>query len=449
MEDLIMPYDSESEAGVLGYLTTLEDMEEDVFDLLFDNCFYCKDTTEVWHCIKELREKDQEVNIFTVTALLKGKGYAGGGVPPFLLRNNVVSKETAVWAVEKLHRKAQERSLIEAGYKLIQLGQYNTKHTDKQKDGNELEKEATALLNKLTYQTVLENYTTSEQLFEQVYNEIPQEPIMLPGITTGFMELDWILGGWQEKNLIYVGGRPGTGKTAFILNSCYQASKHKKKLPGKFLFYSLEQSNKQLAHRLMAIASSTEISTADVRRGSLEKEQREDLQKIKDKLKSLPILWKYPRDKSFANFERTVATIMKKEQLAGIIIDHIGHFTFPATNETEKTLKVAHGLQGLTMKVDCPVIALTQLNRECDKRVNKKPCISDLKQSSAIEETAYIVLLLYREEIHDPDTEKQGMITVIVAKNREGVCGELDLQFDKQTLTILDPEKDGYDGTPF
>lgn len=442
-----MPYDSESEAGVLGYIATLEDAEEDVYDLLFDKCFHCADTTEVWHCIKELKQKEQEVNLFTITALMKEKGYAGGGVPPFLLRNNVVSRETAIWAVEKLHRKAQERAIIEAGYKLIQLGQYNTKHVDKQKEGNELEKEVTSLLGGLTYQTALEDYTTSARLFEKVYSEIPKEPVLLQGVTTGFMELDWILGGWQEENLIYIGGRPGTGKTAFILNSCYRASK--KPLNGKFLFYSLEQSEKQLAHRLMAIAGSTDFSTADIRRGSLEKEQWEDLQKIKERLKALPILWKYPKDKSFATFERTISAIMKKEKLAGIIVDHIGHFTFPAANETEKTVKVAHGLQALIAKVGCPIIALAQLNRECDKRVNKKPCIADFKQSSAIEETGYIALLLYREELYDPDTEKQGLITVIVAKNREGVVGELDLQFNKQTLTILDLEKEGYDGTPF
>lgn len=447
MEDLLMPYDSESEAGVLGYITTLEDTEDDVFDLLFDSCFYCADTTEVWHCIKELKQKEQEVNIFTVSNLLQGKRGTEGGVPPFLLRNNVISRETAIWAIEKLHRKAQERAIIEAGYKLIQIGQYNTKHIEKQKEGDELEREAVALMGKLTYQTALEDYTTSEDLFQTAYNEIPAELQLLPGITTGFEDLDWLLGGWQEKNLIYIAGRPGMGKTAFVLNSILQTSK-KSNFQGKFLFYSMEQSLKQLAYRCFAI-SSKDISTLDIRRGNLDKVQREELARLILRLKKLPVIWKEPKDNSFKSFERTVNTIVRKEKLAGIVVDHMGQFTYPAANETEKAVKVAYGLQQMCRVLGCPIIALSQLNRDCEKGVNKKPNMSHLKQSSALEETGWIVLLLYRDEYYNPDSEQQGVLTVIIAKNKEGACGEVDLSFNKNTLAVLNLEKEGYNGSPF
>lgn len=282
--------------------------------------------------------------------------------------------------------------------------------------------------------------TSSKDLFSDVI--IPEELQGLAGVSTGFYELDAITGGWQEANLILIAGRPGMGKTAFVINSILRVAKDKR-LDGKILFYSLEQSKQQLAYRCLSIMDNKK-SILDIKKGNLDYADRQRLQGIREELKNLPVIWYEPMDNSFSEFERVIKRTIKKEKISAIFIDHIGQFSIEkSSNLFDEMSKIAGALQNFCRVINIPVIALTQLNRGVENRTCKKPQLSDLRQSGRLEETAWIILFLYRDEYYNQEDGNEGEFTIIVAKNKDGPCGEFNLMFNKNTLTIKENEADG------
>lgn len=433
------PQNKEAEFEVLGCLiNNSSDPDNDIFDMVTEDDFYGLHNKAVYQAVKHLRDNNQEVNHFTVMNLLKQRKDLDGQVINSSLFGYAHYKEAAIFFINQLKQKTLERKLIEVGDKIALLGQKNEINSDKKLTKEELREKFEQLITEIDKtDNRPQEPITSEELFESVI--IPDKLQDIPGITTGYKDLDYITGGWQKSNLILIAGRPGMGKTAFIINSLLTAQK-KQKIKGEFLFYSLEQSKEQLAYRCISIQDDNK-SILDIRRGNLTSADYKRLQTIKEDFKKLPIRWYKGKTNSYSEFERVVKKSIKKHDICAVIIDHAGQFSVEkVTNSTEEMKIIGTKLQQLCEEINLPVIALAQLNRDVENRQCKKPQLADLKYSGKLEEAAWIIIFLYRDEYYNPDDGNNGEFSVIVAKNKDGPLGEVILNFHQSTLTIYEKE---------
>jgi len=281
---------------------------------------------------------------------------------------------------------------------------------------------------KITEQRITSDYRDIEQVLNDTMNDIDswyKTKKIVTGIPSGFNELDETLTGFHGSELIIVAARPGMGKTAFALNVMnHVAIKHKQPV----LFFSLEMPATQLGMRMLCIESM--IDSQRVRTGHIDQDEFKKLFTVSSKLSKSPI---YIDDSPSANILEIRAKarrLAQKEQLGLIIVDYLQLIT--SLSRMDRHLQIAEIsrlLKQLARELNVPVIALSQLSRAVESRADQIPTLSDLRESGAIEQDADVVMFIYREEKVKKDTEKKGIATIIVAKQRSGPIGDIDLRF--------------------
>ena len=261
----------------------------------------------------------------------------------------------------------------------------------------------------------------------------------LSGVTSGYGVLDEYTAGWQKGNLIVLAARPSMGKTQLALNFAVNAAKSEEKTP--VAVFSLEMGRKELAMRLLSMVSN--VSLRKLRTGNLAENEWTALGIGMGELAELPI---YIDDSSSLNVLelRTKARRLKKDKNIGfIVVDYIGLMETEANVERHEGIsRISRSLKGLSKELDIPILVLSQLNREVDKRQDKKPILSDLRESGAIEQDADLVLFILRPEFYgikdDQGREQDGLAEIIIGKQRSGPTGSVYLHFDKQYLKFED-----------
>lgn len=253
----------------------------------------------------------------------------------------------------------------------------------------------------------------------------------LSGISSGFYYLDMILhGGFHRSDLIILAARPSMGKSALSLGIAHYIAASLR-LP--VCFFSLEMSKEQLALRLLSVE--TRIETAYLRTGRISNNQWEDLTRGIELLTSTPIYIDDTPSLSVSEIRSLARQVeLKNDGSLGLIaIDYLQLIAGDNDeNRARELAKITRSLKGLAKELNVPVIALSQLNRSVESRTNKRPMLSDLKESGSIEEDADLVIMLYRDEYYSPDTPERGIAEVIVAKHRNGSTGTVKLLFDQQ-----------------
>jgi len=443
----IFPHDTDAEIQVLGSILKSDEMEDTVFYNLSLDDFYSIGAKKVYEAIMELKKQNNPVDTFTVTNYLQEKiGIPETQAISQFLFGEYHSFEVAEYFLNKLKQKAYERKLILLGEQIKKLGQWNDTHKEKDKQKNEttLQLEAENLFRQLEVGRIEQDEYTSNQLFLEIKREIPEELVFLPGITTGFPSLDLFTGGFQKSNLIVIAGRPGMGKTALAVNSILLASDHRKEDDGYFIFYSLEQSIQQIAFRCLTILDNN-TTLLDLKRGNLSVEKRKQIMTLADKLRKLPVIWYNPKNRDYNYFESKIRRKVRDNKILGIYIDHLGEFFLPGyeRNKYAEVSEIITRLQSFCRELDIPIVTLMQLSRKVEDRQDKKPTMADLRESGRIEESAWVVLLLYRDEYYKKEkSEKPGILTVIADKNRDGETGTVELNFNKKSLRIFEQSKE-------
>lgn len=450
MDNSLLPYDSDAEYEILSCCLNVEDGQEDIFYHLNEEDFYTIGSQRVFKAISILK-KDNDLNHCTL------RNYLNGDVEGLAVFSNVIHNyygtEKAKFFLNKLKQKSFERKLIILGDKIQELGKWNQKFRDKEsfKDTTSLQAEIEKLYRSLDAGVIEDDCINSNQLFLELKYKIPETPVLMSGITSGFTCLDNIIGGFQKSNLIYIAGRPGMGKTAFVVNSLLRAADEMKNSDGQFIFYSMEQSIEDIAFRCLSILDDT-ITPLNAKRGRITTEQRENINKLLDKMRKLPVLWFDVNDRDYNKFEAKIRRQMRNNKILGVYVDHMGQFCLPGYEKSKynEVSEIATRLQVFCKEINAPLICLSQLSRDIEKRNCKIPMLSDLRESGRIEETAWIVMFLYRDEYYNPDSENKGEIKVIVAKNRDGCTGEVNLRFNKKSLRVYEERKENelYD-TPY
>jgi replicative DNA helicase len=374
--------------------------------------------------------KKLPVNIFSLNDFLKETGCLNkiGGTKVLLeLLNQIPNLVYLEEYIQLIQDKFLRRTLINLGYEAINSA-YIT-NIPLEKILNDFEKKSFALTNELTKE---KQFTTAE-LFSTVFLELKQKALKpdLPGIASGFYDLDSLTQGFQKSDLIILAGRPSMGKTAFVLNLTENILKHYK-LP--VIFFSLEMSKEQLIYRLLA--NETGISQTRLKLGNLYKEDWYELKKSIQKYSQLPFFIDDQPNLTTLNIRSRIKKILFEQNKIGlIIIDYLQllvNSKSKSENRVQEISQITRTLKNIAKEFQIPIIALSQLSRNVENRVNKRPVLSDLRESGSIEQDADLVLMLYRENYYNSTIKKNENITpaeLIIAKHRNGPLGIVDLLF--------------------
>ena len=276
-------------------------------------------------------------------------------------------------------------------------------------------------------------------------NEIAKKGSSLLGASTGFKDLDRKLQGLQDGDLIIVAARPSMGKTALSMNIVENFIVNKD-IPGGILVFSLEMPAEALTTRLLA--SNARIDQQKVRAASMNKEELNKFMESSSRLKDLPL---YVDDSSMLSpmeLRARARRIARQEPngLSLIVVDYLQLMQIPGSqeNRVNQISEISRSLKMLAKELNIPVIGISQLNRAVDQRPNKKPIMSDLRDSGAIEQDADVILFIYRDEVYNEDSEHGNKAEIIIGKQRNGPIGKVSLTFLKEFTRFEDFAVDSY-----
>lgn len=248
------------------------------------------------------------------------------------------------------------------------------------------------------------------------------------GIPSGFTDLDELTNGFQPADLILLAARPSMGKTAFALNIAANAA-----LTGiSVALFSFEMSKAALARRLLV--SQARLDSAKLQNGTLTADEFGELIAVADELSRLKIYIGDLADTSIAQLRSNARRLKLEHDVDLIIIDYLQLMTGDGENRQQEISAISRSLKGLAQELDIPIIALSQLSRQAELRADKRPLLSDLRESGALEQDADMVMFLYREDYYDHESEKANVAELIIAKNRNGATRTLNLYFDRACM---------------
>jgi replicative DNA helicase len=268
------------------------------------------------------------------------------------------------------------------------------------------------------------------EVFEATEQAVKEERLLM-GIPTGFHELDNLLNGLNKQRFIIVGGRPAMGKSSFLLNIALHAARL-----GKRVFYwTGEMSATDNAIRLMS--GETGIKAKDIQSGNLDLDEWRLFVEATGKLADLP-LWIDPTPGITP--QQLKARLIRQQILHGvdlIIVDYLQLMTSGGENRVQEVSRISQALKGFSKTFNVPVLAAAQLSRELERRQDKRPMLSDLKESGSLEQDADVVAFIYRDEVYNPESEYPNQAEIIVAKHRQGATDTVSLYWDRVTTRFL------------
>ena len=433
-----LPHNFLAEKIVLSSLLLDSQMIELAIRKLPIDAFYFKNHQEIYKAILLLYQKEEKVDALVLTTFLKTNGLLEkiGGLP--LLRtllNELPELINVNEYMELLYDKYVRRTLIKLSYKTINSAYMTNISLENTIQVLELE-----IFNLLT-ETKNTDILGSTELFHKVFLDLKQRSLKstTSGILTGFYDLDLITQGFQNSDLIIIAGRPSMGKTAFSLAIMLNVIKTIN-LP--VLFFSLEMSKEQLIYRLLS--QEAEINSRKLRSGSLSNQDWEQLLKCIKNFSDLPLFIDDTPNLTIQEIRVKIRNIIFKHSKIGlIIIDYLQlmqNSNSKTENRVQELSQITRLLKNLAREFNVPIIALSQLSRNVEARVSKKPVLSDLRESGSIEQDADLVLMIYRDSYYN---ESDNNITeIIVAKHRNGPIGTVSLNFDSEFTKFSNIERD-------
>ncbi len=422
------------EEAVLGALMLEKEALNEVIDILKPESFYKEENKKIFSAIQKLFEQTQPVDILTVTQQLKKTGeleLVGGPYYITRLTNRVASSANAEFHARIIAQKFIQRELIRVSGEI-----YNEAFEDTS-DVFELLDKAESNLFGITQSNIRKKYDEMSSLLYEAVKEIDKARKSdghLTGVPSGFTQLDRVTAGWQKSDLVIVAARPGMGKTAFTLSMARNMAVDFKK---PIAVFSLEMSSIQLVNRL--ISSETDLSAEKLRRGQLEEYEWQQLQTKITPLSAAPLFIDDTPALSIFELRAKCRRLKSQYDIQAIIIDYLqlmqsGTDSKNGNREQEISM-ISRSLKSIAKELEIPVIALSQLSRQVETRTgSKKPQLSDLRESGAIEQDADLVLFLYRPEYYkinefEDGSPAEGQAEVIIAKHRNGALETVRLKF--------------------
>jgi replicative DNA helicase len=435
----IPPHNDDAEKSVLGSVLLDKDALFEVLEILKPEDFYNEMHKEIYSSVIELYRKNQPVDILTVSEELKKRKsleMVGGRAYIALLSTVVPSTSNAGEYAKIIAEKAILRKLIGAASDIIEKG-----YQEKMNSAEVLDFAERGIFEIAQARQSKDFALIKDVLWENIakIDEMSKLEGNITGLTTGFIDLDARTSGLQKSDLIMLAARPAMGKTAFALNIAQQAAIKSK---AKVLIFSLEMSRDQLGQRMLSMESRIEMQK--LKTGNLERKDWDQIHIALDTLSKTGIYIDDTPGITAMEIKNKCRRLKAEKGLDLIVIDYLQLMNFEGKSESrqQEISALSRFLKLLAREMDCPVIVLSQLSRAPEQRTDHRPILSDLRESGSIEQDADIVMFLYRDEYYNPETtDKPNVCEVIIAKQRSGPTGTIELTWLGKYTRFVDKSR--------
>jgi replicative DNA helicase len=431
----IPPQSIDAEMSLLGAVLIDEEVLADVSEHVTPADFYDKRHSIIFAGMMHLYEKHKPVDLLTLTDELQKKKQietVGGSAYLSELTNYVPTAAHAETYAEMVSQKAVRRRLIKASAEISELG------FDEETTTQELLEKAEAELFSVSDQSLKQDLISLESILTDSFDrleELHRNKGSLRGVRTGYRDLDNMTAGLQRSDLIILAARPAMGKTTLVTNLAYNVATIAKQ---PVLFFSLEMSKEQLVDRMLADASG--VDAWNIRTGNLSDEDFGKLSEAMGEMAEAPIYIDDTPGLSVLEMRTKARRAAHEHPLGLIIVDYLQLMQASGRgdgNRVQEVSEISRGLKLIARELNVPVIALSQLSRSVESRSPQIPQLADLRESGSIEQDADIVMFIYREAYYNPETERENVTDLIIAKHRNGPTGKVELYFHPERLRFM------------
>ena len=421
------PQDRDAEASVLGGMMLSKDAIADVVELLRGDDFYIPSHETIYNTILDLYAAGEPADAVTVAnALSKAGSIARIGGPAYLhtLISSVPTAANAGFYANIVREQAMLRKLVEAGTRIVQMGY------DAEGDTEDLVNRAQAEIYSVTERNASEDYVRLSEVLGPTVEEIERSGAHdgdTIGVPTGFYEFDELTNGLHAGQMIVIAARPGMGKSTLALDFARSAAIHNSQTT---VIFSLEMGRQELTMRLLSADSGIPLQA--LRHGDLDQSRDwTTLANTMGRINDAPLYMDDSPNMALTEIRAKCRRLKQQHDLKMVVIDYLQLMTSGKRVESrqQEVSEFSRSLKLLAKELEVPVIALSQLNRSSEQRTDKRPMVSDLRESGSIEQDADMVLLIHREDVYDPESPSAGEAQIIVAKHRNGPTGEITVAF--------------------
>ena len=423
------PQSVEAEMSILGGVLLDNDAINRVLEIIAPDDLYRESHRKILRAMIDLSERGEPCDLVTLTSILKKKGEledAGGGAYLSTLVDYVPTAANIAYYCKIVKEKGISRKLISAATEIA------TKGYDDQANVEELLDNAQKVIFEISENKLRPAFYPVGAILKDTIKNIEllyEKKEHVTGVPTGFIDLDEMTAGFQGGDLIIVAGRPSMGKTAFALNIGQNAAIHAGK-PYPVAIFSLEMSKESLVTRLLC--SEARIDASRLRTGHLIESDWEKLARGAGKLHEAKIFIDDTPAISVLEMRAKCRRMKAEHDIGMVIVDYLQLMRGGANPESrqQEISEISRSLKALAKELNVPVVALSQLNRGLESRTDKRPMMSDLRESGAIEQDADVIMFVYRGEVYDKENEElKGKAEIIIGKQRNGPIGIVDLAF--------------------
>jgi replicative DNA helicase len=425
----VLPHSIEAEQSVLGGLMLDNLAWDKIVDRIGEHDFYKREHKIIFKVMAELSRRNHPFDVITLAAELKNLNELeniGGEVYLFEMARNTPTAANILAYTDIVRERSIMRQLISGVNEIADMA-FNTEGLNSKEILDKAETKIFNIADQKMRGEGPQDISTLVAAATKRIDELYHSDQDIIGLPTGFKDLDELTSGMQDGDLIIVAGRPSMGKTSFAMNIAEHAVIKSKK---PTLIFSMEMPGEALAMRILASLSS--INQHKVRTGKLEKEDWPSLHSTVAMLSEAPMFIDDTPGISPAELRARARRLARTQgQLGLIVVDYLQLMQIPGyrENRTTEISEVSRTLKALAKELRVPVIALSQLNRGLEQRNDKRPVMSDLRESGAIEQDADVILFIYRDEVYNENSPEKGAAEIIVAKQRNGPIGRIKLTF--------------------
>ncbi len=423
------PYNEEAEQYVLGACFGSGDAFARALEIIELDDFYKTSHRKIFSAMQFLFEANQPIDILTVAdRLRKGDELDDAGGMDYLdFLEGLVPTSAAISHHSRIIREKKVlRDLIETATEIVVSSYEDSDDADEILDKAERSIfEISEKRTKRSFYSIREIVKSSFDSIEKLF----EKPGMVTGVETGFRELDQLTSGLQPSDLVIIAGRPSMGKTSLALDIARFAA-CKRKVPTAI--FSLEMSKEQLGLRMLC--AEARVSSVKLRTGFLASSDWPNLTAAAGRISEAPIFVDDSPQLATLDIRARSRRLKAEHSLGLVIVDYLQlmHGSRKIESRQLEISEISRGLKGLAKELNVPIIALSQLSRAVENRTDKRPLLSDLRESGSIEQDADVVAFIYREEVYDAETAKAGIAEILIRKQRNGPIGDVELAFLKE-----------------
>ncbi|HEX2904936.1 MAG TPA: replicative DNA helicase [Jatrophihabitans sp.] len=438
--DRTPPQDIEAEQSVLGGMLLSKDAIADVIEVLRGNDFYRPAHQLIYDAILDLYGRGEPADAVTVAAELSRAGAIGRvGGHPYLhtLISGVPTAANAGYYAEIVAERSILRRLVEAGTRIVQMGYGAAGGEGMAGTVDDVVDRAQAEIYEVTERRTTEDYVRIEDLLQSTMDELERIQVNdgNGGVPTGFEQLDEMLHGLHPGQMVVVAGRPGSGKSTLAMDFARSAAiKHH----APTVIFSLEMSKQDIMMRLFSAEARVKLN--DIRSGRMSDDDWRKIALRSSELAEAPLFIDDSPNLTMMEIRAKSRRLKQRHGLKLIVIDYMQLMTSGKRVESrqQEVSEFSRAMKLIAKELEVPVVALSQLNRGPEQRTDKKPMLSDLRESGSIEQDADVVLLVHREDMYERESPRAGEADIIIAKHRNGPTGNAVVAFQGHLSRFVD-----------